>query len=369
LAEKLAPAGPFGEDRSVPVFPKPTIPYDYDLDRELAALRDYPYQPDRGDRKIPDRTPRRLLLATWNIANLGLQQRRDKDYRLLAEVLSWFDLVALEEVNNDLSGLRALQANLPHRYRVLFNDPGGNDERFAFLFDTDKISVMEEVGELTVPAVDLPSVRLREIPARFVGFDRNPMLVSFGIKDTVLLLAAVHLYFGKDRGRGLPNDEDDATSTSPRARAAAVRRKEPPPAAGMDRRVLEAYAIARWADAQHRDKDAYTTNVVALGDFNLPVRAPGDRVYDALTRRGLQLPEHSTHVGGSNLNDDAHFDQMAVFPGPVEDAIEQLGIFDFDGAVFRELWGRGTKAEATRFRSYVKYYLSDHRPLWMALRV
>ena len=44
------------------------------------------------------------------------------------------------------------------------------------------------------------------------------------------------------------------------------------------------------------------------------------------------------------------------------------GIFDFDGAVFRDLWGE-TKAAQARFRSYVRYYLSDHRPLWAAVSV
>jgi hypothetical protein len=29
----------------------------------------------------------------------------------------------------------------------------------------------------------------------------------------------------------------------------------------------------------------------------------------------------------------------------------------------------GTKAEASKFRSYVRYYLSDHRPLWAQLRL
>jgi hypothetical protein len=132
--------------------------------------------------------------------------------------------------------------------------------------------------------------------------------------------------------------------------------------------VLEAYAVARWAAAQHRSRHAYTKNVIALGDFNLPVRAPGDRVYDALVREGLHVPAHSTQVGGSNLDGDAHYDQMAVFPGAVERAIERVGIFDFDGAVFRDLWGDGTPAERRRFQSYVRFHLSDHRPLWMEMR-
>jgi len=48
---------------------------------------------------------------------------------------------------------------------------------------------------------------------------------------------------------------------------------------------------------------------------------------------------------------------MGVFPGAMEEAIEQTGVFDFDGALFRDLWGE-SKAEQTKFRSYVKYYLS-----------
>src|SRR4051812_14211013 len=350
----------------MPPFAKPRFTYDYDVDVELAALRAYPDQPGRADRRVPAKSAARLLVATWNIANLGVQQRREKDYRLIAEVIGWFDIVAVQEVNDNLAGLEGIRQQLPDDYGALFNDAGGNRERFAFLFDRRRVAPREEMGEVTVPAADLEKVKLPEIPARFVGFDRNPMLASFRADGRDLAFANVHLYFGEDRGPGKPDDEDRAALASPAARRAAERRNEPPPAAGMDRRVLEAYAVARWASARGKDKYAYTKNVVALGDFNLPIQAPGDRGYDALTRLGLVLPKHSTHVGGSNLNDDAHYDQLAVLPGPTADAIEQVGIFDFDGAVFRDLWGKGTKAEATRFRSYVRYYLSDHRPLWMA---
>jgi endonuclease/exonuclease/phosphatase family metal-dependent hydrolase len=346
----------------VPAFRKPAFTYDYDVDRELEALRTYPEQPDRGDRAIPPKAPGRLLMATWNIANLGLQKRDEADYRLLAEVLGWFDLIAIQEVNDDLGGLRAIQRHLPDRYRVQFNDAGGNRERFAFLYDAEKVIPLEEVGEVTVTPLELNRVRLPHVAGRFAGFDRNPMIASFHVDDTMLLLASVHLYFGDGRPTGLPNDE--AADAGAGAGAAPVTRSNGAPAAGMDRRVLEAYAVARWASAQHRSRHAYTNNVIALGDFNLPVREPGDRVYDALVREGLHVPEHSTHVGGSNLNSDAHYDQMAVFPG----AIEHVGIFDFDGAVFRDLWGAGTLAERRKFQSYVRYHLSDHRPLWMEMR-
>lgn len=323
----------------MPGFPKPTFRYDYDLARELKALRTYPRLPGKEDRAIPPKRDDRLLVVTWNIANLGLQQRREKDHRLIAEILGWFDMAAIQEVNGNLAGLRGIQDHLPRRYRVLFSDPGGNNERYVFLYDSRKIVALEEFGEVTIPPKELKHVRFEQIGLEFQGFDRNPYLTAFRAGGLTFLLANVHLYFG---------DEDEAT--------------------GMDRRCLEAYAVARWAALRRKDREAYTGNVLALGDFNLPVRDKSDPVFRALTRRGLHLPEHSTKVGGSNLSDDAQYDQMALFPGPMKDAITAAGLFDFDGAVFRDLWGE-TKAEQTKFRSYVKYYLSDHRPLWAQLRI
>lgn len=323
----------------MPAFRKPTFAYDYDLATEVRALHDYPKQPGKEDRAIPPKQADRLLVATWNIANLGLQDRRDKDHRLIAEILSWFDMVAVQEVNDDLSGLRGVQQHLPARYRVLFSDPGGNDERFAFLYDSEKVTPLEEVGEVTVPPTELKHVKLSGVAQKFSGFDRNPYLAAFLAGDFRLLLANVHLYFGKEEGKS-----------------------------GMVRRCLEAYGLARWADLRHRSRNAYVKNIMALGDFNLPKLEPADRVYRALTSRGLRIPKHSTRVGGSNLNDDAHYDQMAVFPGPVQKAITAAGVFDFDGAVFADLWGEARSQQA-KFRSYVRYYLSDHRPLWAQLRI
>jgi endonuclease/exonuclease/phosphatase family metal-dependent hydrolase len=324
----------------MPPFRRPTFHYDYDVDHELEALRDYPKKPDRADRAIPPKGEGRMLLATWNIANLGVQKRRPKDYRLIAEILSWFDMAALQEANDNLAGLRGIQAELPDYYRMVFSDPGGNRERFAFVYDARKVEPLEEVGEVTIPPNELASVKLPDVEQRFAGFDRNPYLGSWRCGDFTFELADVHLYFGSAKDG----------------------------AAGIGRRCLEAFAVARWADMRRRDAYSYTENILALGDFNLPLRDPSDPVYRALTRRGLHLPEHSTKVGGSNLTGDAYYDQMAVFPGPVQDAIETVGIFDFDGAVFRDLWGE-TKAQQGRFRSYVKYYLSDHRPLWVELKL
>ena len=80
----------------MPSFPKPSFTFNYDADAERAALRHW--RDTEPGRSIPAKAANRLLLATWNIANLGAQDRGPKDYALLAEVISWFDLVAVQEV-------------------------------------------------------------------------------------------------------------------------------------------------------------------------------------------------------------------------------------------------------------------------------
>ena len=42
-----------------------------------------------------------------------------------------------------------------------------------------------------------------------------------------------------------------------------------------------------------------TRELVALGDFNMPKSEPGDPIYNALTKLGLELPEHSTQIASA----------------------------------------------------------------------
>ena len=36
-------------------------------------------------------------------------------------------------------------------------------------------------------------------------------------------------------------------------------------------------------------------------------------------------------------------------------------VFDFDGALFQDLWAQRTPEQ---YRSYARFHISDHRPLW-----
>lgn len=133
-----------------------------------------------------------------------------------------------------------------------------------------------------------------------------------------------------------------------------------------NRRFMETLATARWADLRRFDEDAYTENTLAMGDFNLEKAEWANPIWEMLGDRGLYLAPHSTYVGGSNIKDNRPYDQMAFFPGPMYDAREMSGVFDFDGAVFSTLYDSRSEAD---FLAYVRYYLSDHRPLWSSFRV
>jgi endonuclease/exonuclease/phosphatase family metal-dependent hydrolase len=313
----------------MPPFPKPRFAYDYDLDHELGAVRKY--RREKPGRQIPRKAAGRLLLATWNIANLGVQDRLESDYALIAEMLGWFDLVAVQEVNDDLRGIEAIHSKLPARYDLLFSDASGNQERQAFLYDTRKVSRLREVGRLSIPPSDLAKIKLPGTTTAFPGFDRGPYLASFACGSFRFSLLNVHLFYGS------------------------------PKPADVDRRTLETFAVAWWADRKHRDARSYVPEIVPLGDFNLPKPAPGDRIYEALISLGLEVPPHTSQIG-SAIASDSYYDQIAFFPGATKTRFTGASnVFDFDGALFADLW---QARPGSPFLSYVRYHISDHRPLW-----
>jgi endonuclease/exonuclease/phosphatase family metal-dependent hydrolase len=322
----------------MPAFAKPSFEFAYDADTEIAHLRQW--RDTQPGRKVPRKSNKHLLIASWNIANLGAQERRPQDHRLIAELLSWFDLIAVQEVRENLADFDLLRAALPARYRALYSDAAGNDERMLFLYDSRKLALLEEVGEIALAPVEAARVRLPAVTEQtFGGFDRTPYFASWRANTGFeLQLVNVHLYFGSFK-----NKQESTRS--------------------MNRRTLETLAVARWADQRRRSAFVPIKDIVVMGDFNLPKITPGDPIFDALTSKGLRLPTHSAQIG-SNLTGDQYYDQIGFFD--LSRLVGGMSVFDFDGAVFPALWQSRTPAD---FRAYVRYYLSDHRVVWCQLRL
>lgn len=315
----------------MPPFPKPRFEYAVNVNAEITGLRQH-----KQTRNVPAKSQDRLLIATWNVANFGEQAREDPHHRIIAEILSWFDLAAIQEVQENFGSLEDVVHSLGAQYKYVMSDIAGNKERMAFVFDSEKVRLLEKIGEIALPPADLKNIKLSAVKRKFAGFDRNPYLATFQAGRLSFLLVNVHLFFGSDTKK-----------------------------ADIERRALETFAVARWAEQRQKSQFSFTRDIVALGDFNMPKVSPSDPIFKALTSKGLHLPQHTSQVG-SNLQSDKHYDQIAFFPGETQDDFTgNHGVFDFDQVVFADMWQNRSE---TDFNAYVKYYLSDHRPMWMEFK-
>jgi endonuclease/exonuclease/phosphatase family metal-dependent hydrolase len=315
----------------MPVFPKPAFPFTFDVQQEIANLRAW-----KAHRQIPNKDPGRVLVATWNIANFGAQQREDEHNRLIAEILSWFDIAAIQEVRENFAHLDDVVRHMGAPYKMLFSDAAGNNERMAFVYDAQKLRLLEEVGEIAFPVSQLKQIALTGVTQSFAGFDRTPYFATFQAGQTSFLFVNVHLFYGSDAQ------------------------------ADIERRSLETFGVAKWAELRRKSKFSFTRELFAMGDFNMPKNATGDPVFNALTKLGLELPAHSSEIG-SSIASDNHFDQIAYFPGDSKNLTDgSTGIFDYDSAIFPVLWANGTNKK--NFNAYLRYYISDHRLMWIRLK-
>lgn len=128
---------------------------------DLAVLR-----ASLDDARIPFKTlDRNVLIGTWNIRGFGRvtekwhtddddsPKRNLRDVLCLAEIVSRFDVVALQEVRRDLGGLRLLMQALGPSWGWTLTDftrgDAGGQERMAFVFDLRR---RRSIGGLRVRA-------------------------------------------------------------------------------------------------------------------------------------------------------------------------------------------------------------------------
>ena len=303
---------------------EPTFTYTLETERQALLAT-------KALRGIPQKAAGKLLAATWNLTNFGLQKRTNDDLALMAEIINWFDLVAIQEVADDLTHLRTLMSYLPSDYHVIISDLGGNDERAGFLYDSAKLARLELAAEVAIPPSDQRNIRMKGVSGAFTGFDRNPYVVAFQAGNLEFMAVSVHLYYGSKAYYD------------------------------KDRRALEAYALARWAENRKEAAGAYSQKILIMGDFNLTVRNMSSNVFRALKDKGLSLPEYDTAMG-SNLEGDKDYDQLAFHSGGMKNAFSgRAGVFDFDHTpFFNQAWNKSKEY----FDTTVRYHIADHRPLW-----
>ncbi len=105
---------------------------------------------------LPVRRNKSIDLGSFNALKLGDVSNSSKRWDFLTRIASGFDLLAIQEVMDDLSGIRRLHKSLGSGYKLIISDttgaaPGsrGLKERLAFLYRTSRIELKELVSDIT----------------------------------------------------------------------------------------------------------------------------------------------------------------------------------------------------------------------------
>ena len=335
------------------------------------ALRNHPDGPQRS---VPNKNATdTLLLATWNLKEFegGQNDKRTAEsYWYIAEIISHFDLIAIQEVGAHLGALNKLQARLGRTWKFVVSDvtegSAGNQERLAFLFDRRKIRFSGVAGEIVIPPIQDKKGKTIA-PANQLA--RTPNIVSFEAGWFRFMLSTVHIIWGE-------GVEEHPT------------------------RVAEIEALAKFLKDRSEDEAAWSQNLILLGDFNIFSADPANAAFNAITQNGFQIPQALRNIPPSNVGKKPRFyDQIALKVRQNHLApTGRGGVFDYFNLIYRiedyEAYipaMMGGKAEDDSSNPFVydtkgnvrtekqrrAYYrnhwrrrqMSDHLTMWLELKI
>jgi endonuclease/exonuclease/phosphatase family metal-dependent hydrolase len=309
-------------------------------------------------KEIPEKTQKNtLLLATWNIRDFDTAdygKRLDESIYYMAEIIDRFDLVAVQEVNKDLTGLKRLMNVLGGYWKAIFTDtPLGtraNQERMAFLYDKRKVNFGGLAGELVLP-------ENKEGKTKVTQLARTPFICGFTSGWTKFMLATVHIYYGPKKA-------------------------EPP------ERIEEIRQVAQRLKERTEDEAAWARNLILLGDFN--IFRPNNKTFQEIIKADFHIPEELQKLP-ANVKQDRHYDQIAFMTR--KNSLEwtgKAGVFNYYETVFRDTpedkaiymkhmpnYETTTKGEPRKAKSKATYYqtywrthqMSDHLAMWVELKI
>jgi endonuclease/exonuclease/phosphatase family metal-dependent hydrolase len=286
--------------------------------------------------KIPSsKLDETVNVAVWNIREFGRVKRTEAAIHYLAEIIGQFDLVAIVELRNNLTDLGRVMKYLGESWKVIFSDwtddPGGNAERTAYLFDRRAV-----IHNGLAAEIDAPRVKKGEEWVTEESFWRAPYLCSFRAGNFDFLALAMHARWGD----------------SEKARRDELQR------------------LSNWMKRRFESEYVEDHDLLVFGDFNTPKIT--DEIFAALISSGLKMPKPLVNlkvgdrfIGGSNLGQDARYDQILHRPTVPENFTNDGGALDFliDDAHIEELFpGKGYT------RTKFTYQISDHFPIWIQVK-
>lgn len=314
-------------------------------------------------KEVPVRTNRStLLLSTWNIREFSdAANRCEEAFWYIAEIISFFDLVAVQEIGSNISSLQKVMAVLGYKYDYIVTDTpntqGGN-ERMAYIFNIGKVKFKNIAGEVSLDSTEATEFNLPE------GFARPPFIVAFQASWFNFYLCNVHIYYGNStKGKDGVKDSDRRRRE---IRALALKLNK--------RAVREDATYILMGDFNIEKKgDAYYTALVgdeheATGFFIHPKKdkiftnAIGNKLFDQIAFNiknitssylGIDITNDSINMGVVNFY-DAVFQDMEYYQ-PIAKRL-----YEAEKKVFPDPWD---------FKTWRTFQMSDHLPFWIELRI
>jgi endonuclease/exonuclease/phosphatase family metal-dependent hydrolase len=314
--------------------------------------------------KLPERTNRStLLLSTWNLREFSnADNRLEESYWYIAEIISFFDLIAVQEIGNDMTALKKLMEILGYKFDYIVTDTPnaeGGSERIAFIFNTGKVKFKNISGEVNLDSKEQKKFNLPK------GFARPPFVVAFQASWFRFNLCNVHIYYGSDKKNKMTGEKDNT------------------------RRRNEIGAIAQKLNTRGKKENV---TYILVGDMNIEEK--GDEYYKALVgdkknKTGFFIhPKKDALMTNSKV--DKSFDQIAFNMHNIslkdldieeENKNVDIGVINFYEAVFKDeklykpvaikMYADSHKPmpKNWKFDNWRTFQMSDHLPLWIELRI
>ncbi len=285
--------------------------------------------------KIPPPRHDNFRMLTWNIRNLN-SDKDNKAVTYYSRIIKKFDVVAIQEVKDDLGGVEKLQRKLGRRYRFIFSDAAGNYERLLFVYNSKRVQFTGLAAEIV-----MSPGQGRENVDPELEFDRSPYMASFRINGCNFIVVTVHIYYGSG--------------------------------SKVKYRLQEIKNIATFLEDRSSDTDSLDSDYIVCGDFNIETvrkeikkREKKKRkkksnaqikreLFGALQSKGLIIPE-DIQDSPSNLSKKKHYDQIAFHKYPDSTIkFEKGGTIDFVGAVYVN-------------DKKLRYKFTDHLPMYAVFK-
>nr|WP_246195252.1 endonuclease/exonuclease/phosphatase family protein [Paracoccus litorisediminis] len=323
--------------------------------QRLLALRH-----DLNLRIVRGRRSDSLIVGTWNLRAFdGGLPRLPESIHYIAEIIAAFDICALQELRPNLEPIRRLKTLLGPNWEYFLTDvsdhEGGNDERMAFFYNTDKVIFRNIIGEIVIPKSVLPGGN---------QIARTPFFAAFQAGWFRFTLCSSHIIYGDDHAL---RAAEVAAITDALAKRAKV-----------EDQVFIFLGDMNIEDANHPIMAALKNSKMKLAPVP-PSNLGGDKPFDQIA-----YTEHGASTRKTRLLRSGAFDwRNAVYgpakmpdPGAPPDPANVIRKTDLENiahyapivAAHRRAHGEAPHADFQRsYAQWVTYEMSDHLPVWVEL--